>query len=273
MEKLVPLYKQIKLTNIEEEALIKDYQANPSSNQRALEKLINANIGLAFAFINDYHINANSDDVNDMQQVAAQAIMAAVKSFKLSSGNRLSTYAKYKVDEMLTEYVFSHKNTIRLPKHMQTKLFMINRLVKANPSITDSEICLKAGITKDNLYSLRNATATVSRLNQVVDTESADSDEKVDFIKSHYADENPLDDMIADERMREYQGICKKILTPGEYEAFVRANGLFGHEKERVIDIAASKGLENHTSISNMLRRAVNKLKNSELIGELSHRF
>lgn len=273
MEKNKPLFTQITLSESDEKALIKAYQADPQNNQRALEKLINANIGLASLFIASRHINVSVDDYNDMQQVAAQAIMAAVKTFNPNADNKLSTYAKYKVDEQLTDYVFSDKNAIRLPKHMQNKLFMVNRLVKADPSISDAELCKKADITKENLYSIRNASANVSRLNQLVDNESADGDERVDFIKSYYADEDPLADMIEDECMRELQREFKKTLTSGEYEAVVRAYGLFGHEKEKVIDIAASKGLNNHTSISNMLRRAAIKIKNNEKIGDLYHRF
>jgi len=273
MEIIRPLYKQIKLTLAQEKELIKKYKQDQVLFSKAGEMLVCANIHLAYSFIKQHHINCNKEDIEDMLQTASRAILESVLTYDESVGATLCTHASYKVNECLTKYIFEVKNLIRLPKHMQTKLFKVNGLIKRNSDISDDEICSQLDLSSDKLYNLRNASTTAVRLNCSIDKDDSEGLESVDLIKSSYDGENPLAEMIEQERMNKYNEILKNILTPGEYDTFVRVNGLFGHEPEKVIDIAASRGLKEHSSVSNMLKRAVNKLRNSKEIGELSHRF
>lgn len=107
-----------KLLSPEEEAELIEYCQ--FGDQDAANSLVKHNVRMILQSVRklQHMMGAHSVDPDDMFQEGAYGLIYAASKFKLSTGNRFSTYALNWVDQYIRRYVMNHSKCIRIPVHM-----------------------------------------------------------------------------------------------------------------------------------------------------------
>jgi RNA polymerase primary sigma factor len=159
------------LSREEEVALAKRIERG---DLQAKERLVNANLRLVVANARRYENQGLS--LLDLIQEGTLGLIRAAEKFDWRRGFKFSTYATYWIRQAMQRALDSRSRTIRIPGELaqrERKVARAERELSAElarePS--DVELAKRAGITLDQLASVRNASRVVTSLEKPVGEE------------------------------------------------------------------------------------------------------
>jgi RNA polymerase primary sigma factor len=141
---------------------------------QAKEKLVNANLRLVVANARRYENQGLS--LLDLIQEGTLGLIRAAEKFDWRRGFKFSTYATYWIRQAMQRALDSRSRTIRIPGELAQRERKVARAERElwaelarEPS--DAELAKRAGITLDQLASVRNASRVVTSLEKPVGAE------------------------------------------------------------------------------------------------------
>ena len=216
------------LTKEEEEYYFLEYQ---KGNENARQILIERNLRLVVSIAKRY-IDRGIPFL-DLVQEGNLGLMRSIEKFDIKKGNRLSTYATYRIRQAITRAILEKRNQIKIPIYLfsdKSSYFETMRKLEQelghSPSI--KEVAEAMDISYDKARKLYESFPTTISLNHKVDEE----------------DNSEIGDFIPDENVDVENNVFSTNLTSKMEELFIASNldarlkkvliyrfGLFGNQK------------------------------------------
>jgi RNA polymerase primary sigma factor len=141
---------------------------------QAKEQLVNANLRLVVANARRYENQGLS--LLDLIQEGTLGLIRAAEKFDWRRGFKFSTYATYWIRQAMQRALDSRSRTIRIPGELAQRERKVARAerelwVELAREPTDAELAKRAGISLDQLASVRNASRVVTSLEKPVGEE------------------------------------------------------------------------------------------------------
>jgi RNA polymerase primary sigma factor len=248
-----------RLRRIDEYRLIRKAQAG---DRRALEQLINANLGLVYKVSRRYRCRTYSLD--DLVQEGVVGLITAIERFDGGRGCRLSTYAVHWIRQAIARAVEQNDRLIHVPMHMHAE---VRRVVRLREELqqqlgrvpTDEELGGAAGLPEERVGQLLGVGQEVVSLECSVGAEQDGSllelceDERV---------RDPEDDAIAG-MYRQQLRMLLAGLRPRERQILEERFGFAGHhpctldDLSRRMRISRERVRQIETAAIRKLRRAL----------------
>ncbi len=253
------------LTREEEASLARRVQAG---DEAARDQMIKGNLRLVVKIARDYE-NFGLP-LLDLISEGNIGLMKAVERYDPDRGAKLSVYASYWIKQSIRRAISDQSRTIRVPVHVQDKLYLINRTANRLHEIlghepTDEEIGAEVDLPEKKVARLRLAVKPMIPLDQPMnDDESNCISETVADERCRRPDEDLVDQTNAD-TVRELLG----KLTPRELTILRSRFGFDGEEDETLRDIGEQMGLTRER-IRQIQNKALGKLKSLLLARERS---
>ena len=251
---------KIPLLSYEEEMKLAKKIAE-ENDQKAKEKLINANLRLVVSIAKKYIGRGLS--FLDLIQEGNLGLMKAVEKFNYQKGYKFSTYATWWIQQAITRGIADKSRMIRLPVHMIESLSKVRRATlelatKLNRVPTEEEIAEKIGIPLQKLTQLiKNAQGTIS-----METPANTKDDLAkiaDFIidDSHITPDNQVaqDNLLSDVRKILNQ------LSQKEKDVLIMRYGLDDNGQKKTLDEIGTRYGVSRERIRQIENRAIAKLK------------
>lgn len=102
---------------------ISDYQQK--NCERSRQAVIQANLRLVVRIARRYH--REESHFMDLIAEGNIGLLHALKKFDLTLGYRFSTYAAWWVQQYIETFLMNHSRTVRLPIHVQKKIFKLRK--------------------------------------------------------------------------------------------------------------------------------------------------
>jgi len=159
------------LTREEEVALAKRIERG---DLQAKERLVNANLRLVVANARRYENQGLS--LLDLIQEGTLGLIRAAEKFDWRRGFKFSTYATYWIRQAMQRALDSRSRTIRIPGELAQRERKVARAerelwAQLGREPSDGELAKRAGISLDQLASVRNASRVVTSLEKPVGAE------------------------------------------------------------------------------------------------------
>ena len=244
------------LTREEEASLARRVQAG---DELARDQMIKGNLRLVVKIARDYE-NFGLP-LLDLISEGNIGLMKAVERYDPDRGAKLSVYASFWIKQSIRRAISDQSRTIRVPIHVQDKLYLINRTANRLHEIlghepTDEEISAEVDLPEKKVARLRLAVKPMISLDQPMnDDESNCISETVADERCRRPDEDLVDQTNAD-AVRELLG----KLTPRELTILRSRFGFDGDEDETLRGIGAQMGLTRER-IRQIQNKALGKLK------------
>ena len=244
------------LTREEEASLARRVQAG---DELARDQMIKGNLRLVVKIARDYE-NFGLP-LLDLISEGNIGLMKAVERYDPDRGAKLSVYASFWIKQSIRRAISDQSRTIRVPIHVQDKLYLINRTANRLHEIlghepTDEEISAEVNLPEKKVARLRLAVKPMISLDQPMnDDESNCISETVADERCRRPDEDLVDQTNAD-AVRELLG----KLTPRELTILRSRFGFDGDEDETLRGIGAQMGLTRER-IRQIQNKALGKLK------------
>ncbi|MCD8377364.1 MAG: sigma-70 family RNA polymerase sigma factor [Candidatus Gastranaerophilales bacterium] len=142
---------------MENEEIIRQIK-NGENVKDNMELLYVQNRGFIFEMAKKFFLEAEKDD---LMQEGYLALVKAVDGFDVNRGCLFLSYYGYYLEHQFREYVANTQKTIRLPMWLIPLIkkykYLIDEYEQRGEEITDSEICEKLEISREQLKNLRQA--------------------------------------------------------------------------------------------------------------------
>ena len=253
------------LTREEEASLARRVQAG---DEAARDQMIQGNLRLVVKIARDYE-NFGLP-LLDLISEGNIGLMKAVERYDPDRGAKLSVYASFWIKQSIRRAISDQSRTIRVPIHVQDKLYLINRTANRLHEIlghepTDGEISAEVDLPEQKVTRLRLAVKPTISLDQPMDGDESNCiSETVADERCRRPDEDLADQTNAD-AVRELLG----KLTPRELAILRSRFGFDGEEDETLRGIGAQLGLTRER-IRQIQNKALGKLKSLLLARERS---
>ena len=138
---------------------------------QAKERLVNANLRLVVANARRYENQGLS--LLDLIQEGTLGLIRAAEKFDWRRGFKFSTYATYWIRQAMQRALDSRSRTIRIPGELAQRERKVARAerelwVELGREPSDGELARRAGLSLDQLASVRNASRVVTSLEKPV---------------------------------------------------------------------------------------------------------
>ncbi len=273
---------KIPLLTPEEEAQIAiDIKSNNEKNKnKAIEKLINANLRLVVSIAKRYIGRGLS--FLDLIQEGNMGLMRAAERFDYSKGYKFSTYATWWIQQSISRAIIDKARLIRLPVHMielltKIKKTTIDLINEKNTAPTKEEIAYKLNISIEKLNSiLEMAQGTVS-----IESPTSDNEDALKLIDYIVDDTGTTpDSMVSVENLVYDIKKILKVLNPKEKDVISMRFGLYKDgERKTLEEIASMYGISRErvrqieTRALSKLKKCINKETNPKLKENLKNYF
>ncbi len=250
------------LTKEEEEYYFLEYQ---KGNENARQILIERNLRLVASIAKRY-IDRGIPFL-DLVQEGNLGLMKAIEKFDIKKGNKLSTYATYRIRQAITRAILEKRNQIKIPVYLfsdKSSYFETMRKLEQelgrSPSI--KEVSEAMDISYDKARKLYESFPTTISLNHKIDEE----------------DNSEIGDFIADENVDVENDVFSTNLTSKMEELFIASNidtrlkkvliyrfGLFGNKKLTREEIAKMLNVSGER-VHQLETKAIGKLREYEAV-------
>lgn len=168
----------IQLTEEEEKEL---YRLVSLGCNRAVSKLVEANLGLVLFVAKKYNVGANTNSMSfdELLSEGAIGLTTAVKRFNDSSGNKLSTYAVWWIRQAISHALIWKTRTVRLPTHI---------VLKSRNYIRQLEELEKDGACENKKDLAGYKAYRLTEDSTSLDEENEDELAKLDILESNESD-------------------------------------------------------------------------------------
>lgn len=211
----------------------------------------------------------------DMVQAGFNGLIDAFNSFECKRGNKLATFARYRVMNAVQELIASTRNALAVPKTAQYNRMHIHKIInnfelEHGRKPTDDELCDALGYGNLSAKAKSKKMASVKTLIESsmptvnLDKKVAKDDEADSYDKFIPADTlTPLEKFVAEQNKKELYVILNEVLTPREIKVVYHRNGLEGYEKKTLEELGVELGLTRER-IRQIEDEAYTKLRTSE---------
>ena len=244
------------LTREEEASLARRVQAG---DEAARDQMIKGNLRLVVKIARDYE-NFGLP-LLDLISEGNIGLMKAVERYDPDRGAKLSVYASFWIKQSIRRAISDQSRTIRVPVHVQDKLYLINRTANRLHEIlghepTDEEISAEVDLPAKKVSRLRLAVKPMISLDQPMGGDESNC------ISETVADERcrqPDDELVDQTNADAVRELLDK-LTPRELAILRSRFGFDGDEDETLRGIGAQLGLTRER-IRQIQNKALGKLK------------
>lgn len=235
--------------------------------RRTVDKMFNHNLRLSvdvakhFFSFNGHHA--------DLIQEANRGLLVSIQRFDPRRGFKFSTFAYRWIKQHVGRFA-SQFWTIRVPVHMNEKLFALRSMEKDHPEWGEEQLAEKMKCTVEHVRKLRliRHQTTVSYLDEPVNNDP--SKDGADTIGTFMTDpdvnvEQAILDVITHDQMVK---IMKERLTAREYEIMARRLGLEDYDEETLDQIGKFFRVSRER-ICQLEKEAITKLRSLKFFQQL----
>lgn len=162
--------------------------------KRAQDKMILCNLRLVVVAAKEHTRKCTSFDLEDLIQLGNMGLAHAVKKFDPERGYKFSTYSRQWIHSYIRRGIVNHDPMIRLSDQAHWKFIKAKQLV--SPTVSTTEACEQAGISKQNRSRVLCAGAGVTSLNQSFNLDDTGCSEIGELIAQDY-DQDQADRLSA----------------------------------------------------------------------------
>jgi RNA polymerase primary sigma factor len=240
-----------------------ELEALAQAGVEATQQFIEANLRLVVSIAKKYR--RNQGELGDRIQMGNLGLIKAVEKFDYTMGYKFSTYATWWIKQSISREVANDGRTIRLPVHMEEKLYKIytarQKLThELDRDPTDEELTEKLGFDYSAFMEKVRSSVSITSFNKLLD---ADGDtELVDLVGIyHEPGYEKVDESMYVEGFR--AAIESAGLTERELQVIYMRHGLSGSDGAMTLDDIGDVFGLSRERIRQVQRDAENKLHES----------